>query len=40
MVKKIINTFGEEVKNLQKYRTPGTPGQGLIQPKTEEDKTD
>jgi len=40
MVKKIINTFGEEVKNLQKYRTPGTPGQGLIRPKTEEDKID
>ena len=26
MVKKIEKTFGEEVKGLKNYQTPGTPG--------------
>ena len=38
MIKKILKVFGEEVKSLQKYRTPGTPGHGLVRPKAEEDK--
>ena len=38
MVKKIEATFGTEVSGLQKYRTPGTPGQGLIKAQTDEDK--
>ena len=38
MIKKILKVFGEEVKSLQKYRTPGTPGHGLVRPKVEEDK--
>jgi len=29
MVKKLLKTFGDEVRKLQKYRTPGTPGQAL-----------
>jgi hypothetical protein len=38
MVKKIEKVFGDEVKGLQKYKTPGTPGHGLVRPKTEEEK--
>lgn len=38
MVKKIQKVFGEEVKSNQKYKTPGTPGHGLIRPKADEDK--
>ena len=38
MVKKIRKTFGEEVKGLQKYRTPGTPGQGLVRVTDDADK--
>jgi hypothetical protein len=30
MIKKIERTFGEETKKLQSYRTPGTPGLGLV----------
>ena len=30
MVKKIEKTFGEEVANIQKYTTPGTPGFKLV----------
>jgi hypothetical protein len=30
MVKKIEKTFGSMVKHMPKYKTPGTPGQGLI----------
>ena len=38
MVKKIRKEFGQEVAKLQRYRTPGTPGQGLVTAKSEEDK--
>ena len=30
MIKKIDKTFGDEVSKLQRYRTPGTPGLGLV----------
>jgi hypothetical protein len=33
MIKKIAKTFDEEVEGMQKYGTPGTPGQGLTKPK-------
>jgi hypothetical protein len=33
MVKKIEKTFGKMVEHLPKYKTPGTPGQGLVRPK-------
>jgi hypothetical protein len=36
MIKKIRKTFGEDVKGLPKYKTPGTPGVGLI--RAEEDE--
>ena len=32
MVKKIIKEFGDEVKGLPKYVTPGTPSQGISRP--------
>jgi hypothetical protein len=38
MIKKIKKTFGDAVKGLPVYKTPGTPGQGLILEKNEEDK--
>ena len=31
-------TFGELVEKKQKYRTPGTPGQGVLRPESEEMK--
>ena len=31
-IKKIMNTFGDEIVKLQKHGTPGTPGQQLIIP--------
>jgi hypothetical protein len=37
MVKKIGKTFGEEVSKLSNYKTPGTPGQGLIRAMSEND---
>jgi hypothetical protein len=37
MIKKIKRVFGEAVAKLPKYRTPGTPGVGLVRAK-EEDK--
>jgi Reverse transcriptase (RNA-dependent DNA polymerase) len=40
MVKKLEKTFGDEVSGLQRYKTPGTPGQGLIRAKVEEDKVE
>jgi hypothetical protein len=40
MVKKIINTFEDEVKGLQIYKTPGTPNKGLILAKEDEDRID
>ena len=33
MVKKIEKTFGKMVESMPKYKTPGTPGQGLVRPK-------
>ena len=33
MVKKIVRTFEEETKGLQTYKTPGTPGFGIVSPK-------
>lgn len=40
MIKKLAKTFGEEVSKLQKYKTPGTPGQGLVMAKDEEEMLD
>jgi hypothetical protein len=30
MVKKIKRTFKEKVKGLRSYKTPGTPGKGVL----------
>ena len=30
LIKKLDKKFGDLVKGLQKYRTPGTPGQGIV----------
>ena len=38
MIKKIRKIFGEEVKHMQKYKTPGTPGLNIVRPKEEGDK--
>jgi hypothetical protein len=38
MVKKIEKTFGSMVKRMPKYKTPGTPGQGLVRPKDGDEK--
>ena len=38
MVKKIETMFGEEVSKKQVYRTPGTPGLGLVKVQNEEEK--
>ena len=38
LMKKIEKTFGEEVKSLQKYKTAGTPGSGLVRAESEEAK--
>jgi hypothetical protein len=40
MVKKIINTFEDEVKGLRIYKTPGTPNKGLVLAKEGEDRID
>ena len=40
MVKKIIKEFGDEVSNLSKYATPGTPGQGIVRPNEGEEIQD
>lgn len=40
LIKKLRSTFGEEVSSLQRYRTPGTPGQNLILAKDPEDMID
>ena len=37
LIQKIKEKFGKDVKNLQKYKTPGTPHTGIIRP-TENDK--
>jgi hypothetical protein len=33
LIKKLEKKLGDAVASLQKYRTPGTPGQGIIRPK-------
>ena len=40
MVKKIRKEFQDDVKGMQKYNTPGSPGLGLTLAKTEEEKVD
>jgi hypothetical protein len=40
MIKKIEQTFGDQVKSLGKYKTPGTPGFGVIRPKEGDFKVD
>ena len=45
LIKKLNTKFGEMVKKLQTYKTPGTPGVGVVRPEevdvviTEEDQT-
>ena len=34
LLKTLEEVFGEMVKNLPKYKAPGTPGKGLIQSET------
>ena len=36
LIKKIENTFGNMIKGLPKYKTPGTPGLGIFKPISEE----
>jgi hypothetical protein len=38
LIKNLKNSFGEMVKGLQKYLTPGTPGQGMIRPQEDVEK--
>lgn len=38
LIKKLEKKFQSLVSNLQTYRTPGTPGQGVMRPQTEEEK--
>ena len=40
MIKKLKKLFGEAVKSLPQYKTPGTPGQGLVLAKTDEEKVE
>jgi hypothetical protein len=40
MVKKLKQKLGPMVKNMMTYKTPGTPGQGLVLAKDEESKID
>ena len=40
MIKKIRKEFQDEVESLQKYKTPGSPGQGLTLAKNEDEKID
>jgi hypothetical protein len=35
-VKKLEDSFGELVKGCQKYKTPGTPNFGIVQPKKDD----
>ena len=37
-VKKLEREFGEDVKKLRKYTVAGTPGVGILRPKSEEEK--
>ena len=38
MIKNLKLKFGELVKNMQKYQTPGTPGAGVLRPVEESEK--
>ena len=38
LVKKLYSTFWEDVKNMQVYKTPGTPGMSIIRAKSDEEK--
>ena len=40
LLKKLDIKFGDKVKDLQEYRTPGSPGMGIIRPKDIEPKVD
>jgi hypothetical protein len=40
MVKKIVKTFGDEVKGLPVYTTPGTPSFGILKPQEGEEIQD
>ncbi len=40
MIKKIEKTFGEEVNSRVTYKTPGTPGLGLVKVNEEDQKID
>ena len=40
MVKKIEKTFGDKVKSLPVYKTPGTPGFSVVRPREEEPTID
>jgi hypothetical protein len=35
-VKKTANTYSELVKNIQYYKTPGTPNEGIVPPGKDE----
>jgi hypothetical protein len=37
LIKSLEKKFGDAVTSLQKYRTPGTPGQGIVRPKKDEE---
>ena len=37
MIKKLEKNFGEAVKNLKTYKTPGTPGYSTVRPKEDEE---
>ena len=38
LIKNLRKTFGAMVEKKQKYRTPGTPGQGVLRPESDEMK--
>ena len=38
MIKKIEKAFGEKVSRLREYKTPGTPGFGIVRPKDDSEK--
>ena len=38
MVKKIVSTFGDEVKGMRSFLTPGMPGTSVVRPKVESEQ--
>jgi len=38
MIKKIEKVFGEKVARLREYKTPGTPGFGIVRPKDDSER--